>query len=136
MSVNPRTSIVELRVTAPSPDGSALVAKQFLRVLNSFNLEKRQSQAGARRRFLAARLREVQDSLGAAEQRLQTFLEANRQFRASPALQARDDAMQRQAQTYQELYTNLRRDYESARVDEVNEHASHHGDRYTGCAAP
>ena len=121
VSVNPRTSIVELRVVSESQTGSALIVKQFLTVLNRFNLERRQSQAGARRRFLAVRLAEAKDSLGATERALQAFLEGNRQFRSAPALQARYDGLQRQLNTYQELYSNFRRDFENARVDEVND---------------
>jgi Uncharacterized protein involved in exopolysaccharide biosynthesis len=121
VSVNPRTSVIELRVTSHSRTGSALVAKQFLSVLNSFNLNRRQSQAGARRRFLAARLREAQDSLNATELALQAFLEGNRQFRSAPGLQARFDRLQRQINGYQEVYSNFRQEFNAARVDEVND---------------
>lgn len=98
-----------------------LVARRFVEVLNEFNLGTRQSQARQRRRFTGDRLRESQDSLARLEDALQVFLQTNRSFREAPALQARYDRLQRQISVYQELYTTLRREYEAARISEVND---------------
>jgi uncharacterized protein involved in exopolysaccharide biosynthesis len=122
VSVNPRTSIIELRVSSRYPTGAAMVARQFLVELNRFNLETRQSQARERRRFVADRLREAQDSLARAERRQQDFLLTNRgNFRGAPTLDAEYERIQRQIQGYQDLYSNFRREYETARVDEIND---------------
>jgi uncharacterized protein involved in exopolysaccharide biosynthesis len=122
VSVNPRTSIIELRVSSRYPTGAAMVARRFLAALNRFNLETRQSQARERRRFVADRLREAQDSLTRAERAQQDFLLTNRgNFRGAPTLDAQYQRIQRQIQTYQDLYSNFRREYETARVDEIND---------------
>jgi uncharacterized protein involved in exopolysaccharide biosynthesis len=122
VSVNPRTNIIELRVSSRYPATAATVARQFLVALNHFNLETRQSQARERRRFVADRLREAQDSLAGAERTQQDFLLTNRgNFRMAPTLDAQYQRIQRQIQTYQDLYSNFRREYETARVDEIND---------------
>jgi uncharacterized protein involved in exopolysaccharide biosynthesis len=121
VNVNPRTGIIELAVTAPDPQTAASVARRFVNVLNEFNLGTRKSQAGQRRRFTGERLRETQDSLARLEEALQIFLESNRSYRDAPALQARYERLQRQIQVYQDLYLNLRREYDNARISEVND---------------
>jgi uncharacterized protein involved in exopolysaccharide biosynthesis len=122
VSVNPRTNIIELRVTSRYPTAAALAARQFLVSLNRFNLETRQSEARERRRFVGERLREAQDSLARAERIQQEFLMTNRgDLRNAPMLEAQYERIQRQIQIYQDLYTNFRREFETARVEEVND---------------
>src|SRR5512133_2680736 len=122
VSVNPRTNIIELHVSSHYPTAAAFVAQQFVVALNRFNLETRQSEARERRRFVGERLREAQDSLARAERIQQEFLQANRgDLRSAPTLAAQYERIQRQIQTYQDLYTNFRREFETARVDEIND---------------
>ena len=122
VSLNPRTNIIELRVSSRYPSAAAMVGRQFLTVLNRFNLETRQSQARERRRFVADRLHEAQDSLALAERAQQNFLLTNRgNFRSAPTLDAEYERIQRLIQTYHDLYSNFRREYETARVDEIND---------------
>jgi uncharacterized protein involved in exopolysaccharide biosynthesis len=122
VSVNPRTNIIELRVSSRYPTSAAMVARHFLAALNRFNLETRQSQARERRRFVGDRLREAQDSLTRAERMQQDFLLTNRgSFRGAPTLEAQYERIQRQIQAYQDLYSTFRREYETARVDEIND---------------
>jgi uncharacterized protein involved in exopolysaccharide biosynthesis len=122
VSVNPRTNIIELHVSSRYPTAAAFVAQQFVAALNRFNLDTRQSEARERRRFVGDRLREAQDSLARAERIQQEFLQANRgDLRNAPTLAAQYERIQRQIQTYQDLYTNFRREFETARVDEIND---------------
>ncbi len=120
-SVNPRTGIIELRVSTHYPVTSAEVARVFLRALDEFNLVKRQTQAGQRRRFAEARLHEAQDSLRRAEQGIEDFLLSNRSYRNAPTLQVDFERRQRAINTFQSLVSDYRREFETARVDEVND---------------
>jgi len=122
VSVNPRTSIIELHVSSRYPTTAAFTARQFVAALNRFNLETRQSEARRRRQFVGDRLKEAQDSLARAERLLQDFLLTNRgDLRGAPTLEAQYERIQRQIQGYQDLYTNFRREFETARVDEIND---------------
>jgi uncharacterized protein involved in exopolysaccharide biosynthesis len=122
VSVNPRTNIIELRVSSRYPTTAAFAARQFVGALNRFNLETRQSEARRRRIFVGDRLKEAQDSLARAERIQQDFLLTNRgDLRSAPTLEAQYERIQRQIQIYQDLYSNFRREFETARVDEVND---------------
>ena len=59
--------------------------------------------------------------LRAAEDRLKSFYEQNRSWEHSPALQYRLGQLQRQVDIEKEVYLTLRRDLETARIDEVND---------------
>ena len=121
VAVNARTGMISLRVSMHSPFVAAAVARHYLDALNDFNLETRQSQARERRRFTQARLNEAQDSLTRAEDAVRGFLQRNRKYQNSPSLVFDFERLQRQVTNYQDLYSTLRREYETARLDEVND---------------
>ncbi len=120
-SVNARTNILELAVTLRDRSIATRVVGLYLDALNRFNLASRQSQAGQRRRFAEARLREAQDSLSQVDRAVSEFLTRNRQYRDSPTLSFEYERLQRLLINYQTLYTGIRRDYDTARLDEVND---------------
>jgi uncharacterized protein involved in exopolysaccharide biosynthesis len=59
--------------------------------------------------------------LRAAEERLKNFVERNRLWQQSPELQLEYDRLEREVQVAQEVYLTLKRQYEEARVEEVND---------------
>lgn len=123
MSVDPdvRTNIVTLTVTASDPYLAAAVANRFVETVNEFNTRIRQSQAGRRRRFVEQQADSAERELRGTEDRLKTFYEQNRSWEHSPALQYRLGQLQRQVDIEKEVYLTLRRDLETARIDEVND---------------
>ncbi len=84
--VDNETSIVSVVVETRYRALSAAVANYYIDLVNRFNLETRQSNAGERRRFVEAQIASAQQELRAAEEELRVFLERNRQFRGSPDL--------------------------------------------------
>jgi len=119
--VTPKTGVVTLTVTTPDAALSYQVTERLLALLNKFNLETRQSQAAAERRFAEQRLNEVKEELRAAENRLQAFLQRNRQYRNSPELQFEEDRLSREVSLRQGLYATLAQSYEQAKIDEVRD---------------
>lgn len=120
-SVNARTNIVEIAVSLRDRNVSAQAVALYVEALNRFNLSTRQSQAGQRRRFVESRLAESQDSLSHVDEEIRAFLTRNRQYRESPSLAFEYERLQRELGSYQQLNTGLRRDYDTARLDEVND---------------
>lgn len=120
-SVNARTNIVEVAVSLNDPYVAAQVVALYVDALNRFNLVTRRSQAGQRRRFIEKSLSESQDSLQAVDEAIRAFLTRNRQYRDSPSLAFEYERLQRTLSSYQQLNTGLRRDYDTARLDEVND---------------
>jgi len=119
--VDIQTYLVYLSVTTRYPDLSAAVATRFIEYLNEFNATKRESQARARRQFVEQRILDGERELQAAEDDLRRFHERNRAWQESPELSAAEGRLRRQVDIYQEVYLTLRRDYEQARIEEVND---------------
>jgi uncharacterized protein involved in exopolysaccharide biosynthesis len=113
------TSVVRFSVRARWPELAELMAQRLLDLVSEFNLERRQSQAAAERKFVEGRLAESRTELRAAQERLQTFLERNRDYRNSPLLTFDRDRLAQDISTLQSVYTSLAESFENARIDEV-----------------
>ncbi len=122
IGVDDETFVVSLSVeTKRYRATAAAVANRFVDLLSEFNTETRQSNAQVRRRFIEERMAEAEMELVLAEEVLKDFLERNRQFRGSPELTFEYERLQRQVTIKQEVFTTLRRSYEEARIQEVND---------------
>lgn len=119
VSTNPEVGLVELSVTTPWPDLSQQVAARMVDLVNHFNLERRQSQASAERRFIEEQVARAESVLRAAEDSLEMFLENNRQYENSPELQFQHDRLRRRVTLHQQLYTSLSQSNQQAKIDEV-----------------
>ncbi|MFO7767616.1 MAG: Wzz/FepE/Etk N-terminal domain-containing protein [bacterium] len=120
VSTDRETGLVSVSVQTLWPEFSRHLADSILEQLNRFNLETRQSQASAERAFVERRLAVVRDSLRAAEDALQDFLQRNRQI-DSPQLQFIHDRLQRRVSMQQQVYTTLSQSYEQSSIDEVRD---------------
>ncbi|MGH7482506.1 MAG: GNVR domain-containing protein [Longimicrobiales bacterium] len=116
---DPEAGLVTLRVTAPWRSLAVDVNRRMLDLLNTFNLEKRQSQAAQEREFVEVRMEEAQAELLAAEEALERFLQQNRTYTSSPQLVFEAARLQRRIDLQQEVYTSLVQAYEQARIEEV-----------------
>src|SRR5947207_1047981 len=120
-SVDRKTDVVELDVDAHDRVLAALVASRFLAYLNDFNAKTRQSQAGERRKFTEDRLAQAEADLRRAEEELKIFYQRNRSWHQAPQLVFEEGRLRRQVDVRQEVYLTLRREYETARIDEAND---------------
>lgn len=118
---NRETGLIRLSYKAPWPELAQQVAQRFLDLLNEFNLERRQSQAAAERKFVEGRLAEVQGELRAAEGRLQAFLSANRDYRNSPRLAFEQERLNEDVVARRQVVTSLVQAFEQARIDQVRD---------------
>jgi uncharacterized protein involved in exopolysaccharide biosynthesis len=115
------TGAVTVTVRTSSPQVSLGIAQSLLDALNRFNIETRQSQAGQERQFIERRLAEAQAALRRAEDALQRFLQANRQFSSSPQLSFQNDRLERDVTLQQQVVNGLAQQYEEARIREVRD---------------
>ncbi len=115
-----RTNLVTVTVDAEWPELSAAIANRLVALVSAFNVQHRQSRARARREFIESRVRGAQLELRENEDRLPSFYEANRQWEQSPGLRVEEARLRRQVEVANEVYLSLRREYETARIDEVN----------------
>ena len=120
ITVDQRTNVVRVRVEGPDPIAARDVLQLLLDNLAEFNVTTRQSTAGERRRFIEGRVASAEAELKAVEEALRAFYERNRQWQASPQLRFEEQRLTRQVAVQQDLYLTLRREYETARIEEVN----------------
>lgn len=119
VGANDQTGVVSVSVTTRWPVLSRAIASQILDLVNRFNLESRQSEAAAERRFIGGRLGVARSALRGAEDSLKSFLEANRRYANSPALTFEHDRLQRRVNLREQLYASLSISYERAKIEEV-----------------
>jgi uncharacterized protein involved in exopolysaccharide biosynthesis len=116
---NRETGVITVEVTTAWPSLSAALAARILGGVDSFNLRTRQGQAGEERRFTEGRLAESRASLRAVEDRMQEFLQTNRQWQSSPQLVLSHDRLQRDLDLQQQLVVSLAQSNEEARLREA-----------------
>jgi len=119
--VDAETSIITLSVKTRNRDLSAAVANTFIRYLDDFNTESRQSKAREQRAFVEGRLKESAEDLRDAELALQSFYEGNRRWQQSPQLLFREGQIRRRVELVQQMYVMLNLEYEKSRIEEVND---------------
>lgn len=118
---DPKTSIVRVKVTARTPELALLLNQKLLDLISRFNLESRQSQASAERKFAERRLEEIKRDFREAENRLQAFLQRNRDYRNSPELFFQYERLNRDVNLQDQVYTTLAQAYEQAKIEEVRD---------------
>jgi uncharacterized protein involved in exopolysaccharide biosynthesis len=120
-SVNLRTGVVSISVQTRQPALSVAIVKNVIEEVERFNLRTRRSQSGAERRFVEGRLAQSLEDLRAAEEKLQSFYQANREYRTSSRLTFAAERLQREVDRYQQVYTLLQQSFEQARINEVRD---------------
>jgi len=120
-SINTQTGTITLDVSLPDPDLAAQAATRLFEHLGEFNVETRRSAATERRRFTERELARARQELAAAEGALRDFLEANRGGLESPRLAVRRQQFQRRVSVLEEVFSELSREAQSARIDEVRD---------------
>ena len=116
-----KTGVITVQVKAEYSQLAYQVAQQLIDQLNRFNLEQRQSQAGAERKFAEKRLSEAREELRTSENQLESFLAQNREFRTSPRLTFEQDRLAREIALRQQLYNMLSQAYEQSKMDEIRD---------------
>lgn len=120
-AVGARSGIIDVRFVTRDPEVGVAFVRELLGALDRFNRDTKRTQARERREFTESRLGEARDSLRAAEGALRHFLETNRAYRDAPALMLQADVIRRRISAQQEVVDMLRREFETARLDEVND---------------
>lgn len=120
-SADKPTGIVTLDVEMGTPRLAADVANHLVKLLNQFNLERRQSQSREQRRFTGERMAEAERDLRTAERAELAFLQRNRDYSSSPLLTFEAGRLARDVQVKQELYLTLSKAHTEARIAEVRD---------------
>jgi len=113
------TVLVEVRTRWPSVSLHLVTA--LIGGVNEYNQRTRQTQAMAERKFLDGRLATAGADLRASEDRMEHFLQTNKQFSTSAQLSFENERLKRNLILQQQVFTSLTQAYEDARIREVRD---------------
>jgi uncharacterized protein involved in exopolysaccharide biosynthesis len=116
-----KTGAIDLSVKAATPEVAAALTSSVLDEIGRFNQERRQQSATAERAFIEDRLAHGRLELRQAENRLQGFLESNRQWRTSPQLTFEQDRLSRELAMRQQITTSMEQANEQAKMEQARE---------------
>jgi hypothetical protein len=112
---------VTVTVRTKWPSVSLALAQRLLERINEFNLQTRKAQIVPEREFAEMQARESERALREAEDRLQAFLQTNRQWQQSPSLVFDHDRLEREVGRRSSIYTTLLQSREEARIRELRD---------------
>jgi len=112
---------VKVVVSTRWPSVSVGLADRLVRGINTFNVERRKSQASAERQFVEARAAEAERALRDAEDKLLSFLQRNRVITGSSQVAFEKDRLDREVALRQQAYTSLVVNRDEARIREVRD---------------
>ena len=121
------SGVVVVRVDAKSPVAAAQIANRAVDVIDNLNVRFRRDQAAERRKFTEGFLADVEGRLNASEDRLQSFLLANRSLLSarsasqSPVLQREEERLRGETRRLTALKEQLESTIENARLTEFND---------------
>ena len=121
------SGVVVVKVDAKSPVAAAQIANRAVDVIDNLNVRFRRDQAAARRKFTEGFLADVEGRLNASEDRLQSFLLANRSLLSvrsasqSPVLQREEERLRGETRRLTTLKEQLESSIENARLTEFND---------------
>lgn len=121
VNVVPGANLIRISVKSRNDTLAVLLSNRIVDLFNQFNLDRRQTQLSAERRFVEGRATEVKRDLTDAENRLRDFLKANRDIGQSPQLRFEQGRLEREVSVRQTIYTQLAQSLETARIEEVRD---------------
>ena len=121
--LDPKTNLVWFSVDAQWPELTAQIANRLIDLVSTFNRETRVSRAKSKRTFLQMRHDSARTALRDAEERQRFFYEQNRGLILAPSLKFDEQRIKRDVDLASDLYINLDRQLEVARIDEINDAA-------------
>ena len=120
-SANDRTGTLTLNVSMPDPELAAAVTRRLYQRLELFNIDTRKSAARERREFATREVERARRDLVNAEADMRGFLERNRDGLDFPRLAFERQQLERRIEVRSDIYGELARELEEAKVDEVRD---------------
>lgn len=119
VTLDNKTNVVTIPIETKEPQLSADIVNNVTAALDNFIRTKKNTSAREQRRFIEGRLVEVKSDLEKAENALKEFREKNRQISGSPQLLLEQERLIRGVQINTTIYTELKKQYEIVKIEEV-----------------
>jgi uncharacterized protein involved in exopolysaccharide biosynthesis len=119
VSLDTKTSIVTVAIETREPQLSADIVNKVLQELDGFIRTQRTTSASEQRKWIEGRLGQVKDDLERSENTLKEFRQKNRRITDSPNLLLEQGRLQREVEINSTLYTELKKQFEIAKIEEI-----------------
>ncbi|HTX18898.1 MAG TPA: hypothetical protein VMG34_09575 [Bacteroidota bacterium] len=119
VGMDPKTLVVTISIDTREPGVSAAIVNKVTEELDRFIRTKRITNASEQRKWIETRLSEVEADLAKSEESLKEFREKNRRIIDSPELLLEQDRLVRELQINSTLYTELKKQYELIKIEEI-----------------
>ena len=119
-AVSSRTNVVTLKVAAYDPNLAQAISHDD-RPRRRLQSPSTETRARAERRFSEERLQAVRGELRVAEDRLQYFMQSNRDYRSAPALYLQGQRLESDVTLLRQVVITLQQATEQAKIDEVRD---------------
>lgn len=113
-----RSGVTRVTATVLDPAVAAQVANAYVQYLDEYNQSVMVERAASLAGFLAERMKEFDGTIANAEGALRDFRIANRNYSQSPALMLEESRLMRNLELAQQMYLNLRSQFEVMRIEE------------------
>lgn len=120
-TVSAKTGLVSVDASAPTAALAQQIAQNVIDDVNKVNLQLRQTQAEADRQFAEDRVTELGNELRDAENRLENFMQSNRDYRASPRLSLEQERLSREVAMREQVFSTMAAAYEQDRIESARD---------------
>jgi len=119
VNLDRRNGYITLSVTTVYPELSSLVVKDYLKLLDDYNVNHRQSKASENERFIGTRVEEASIDLAESETNLEIFRDQNLNYATSndPELQKELSRLEREMTLKETIYLTLVKKHELAKLE-------------------
>lgn len=123
IKTDPKTGAIFLAVETEYPGLSQVILNSYLEELENYNLLKRNSHGHRTADYLVNQIKEINDNLILAEEKLETYRLANQNwsYTTDPTILKESRRLEREAEILYSRYRNLQKQYESARQEAFND---------------
>ena len=119
VSMETKTNVVSISISTKQAELSAHIVNNVTAELDRFIRTKRTTNASEQRKWIEDRLKEVKSDLEKSENTLKEFREKNRRVSDSPQLLLEQERLIREVQINTTLYTELKKQYELVKIEEI-----------------
>lgn len=121
ISQSPESPLYTLKILTEDPILSAQIANAVIEELDTLQMEFRSQNIMQKKEFIEERIKAVEHELRKAENALEKFRVQNKQISYSPSLLLEQERLERETQVQTEIYISLKQQYESVKIEEVQE---------------
>jgi uncharacterized protein involved in exopolysaccharide biosynthesis len=114
-----KTAVLTMSIETNEPQLSADILNNTICAADKFIRTKRNTNASEQRKWIEARLVEIKADLSKAENALKEFREKNRMVSGSPQLLLDQERFVREVQINSTMYTELKKQYELVKIEEI-----------------